>query len=50
MRQSVTRIWHTGAVIVLILLPSGAQQGEFTVALAIIFLYSYISAHSIDIL
>lgn len=28
MRQSVTRIWHTGAVIVLILLPSGAQQAR----------------------
>jgi hypothetical protein len=44
-------IWHTsaaGAIILLLLLPSGAQQGEFTLPLAIISLY--FSAHSIDIL
>jgi hypothetical protein len=51
MRQFVTGIWHSsaaGAIILLILLPSGAQQGEFTLALAVISLY--LSAHSIDIL
>jgi hypothetical protein len=51
MRQFVTGIWHTGAagaMILLILLPSAAQQGEFTIALAIIFLY--VSAPGIDIL
>jgi hypothetical protein len=50
MRQFVTGIWHTsaaGAIILLLLLPSGAQQGEFTLPLAILSLY--LSAHSIDI-
>jgi hypothetical protein len=51
MRQFVTGMWHTsaaGAIILLLLMPSGAQQGEFPLALAILSLY--LSGHSIDIL
>jgi hypothetical protein len=51
MKQFVTGIWHTnaaGAIILLLLLPSGVQQGEFILPLATIFLY--LSAHSIDII
>jgi hypothetical protein len=52
MRQFVTGIWHISAagavMLLLLLLPSGAQQGEFTLPLAIISLH--FSAHSINIL
>jgi hypothetical protein len=43
-------MWHTsapGAILLLLLLPSGAQQGEFLLASAILSLF--LSGHSIDI-